>query len=65
MFGGNMASAKTNLTPKWVKGFDIAAGIVAVLVVILILSGHQGFSRHFKQQSPATIAPAPAPPSQP
>ena len=60
-----MALAKTNLTAKWVKGFGIAAGIVVVLVVILILSGHRGFSRHFMQPSPAATAPAPATPSQP
>ena len=60
-----MASAKTNLTPKWVKGFGIAAGILVVLVVILIQSGHRGFSRHFMQPSPAATAPAPVTPSQP
>ena len=58
-------STNTNTTPKWVKGFGIAAGLVVVLVVVLILSGHRGFSRHFMPQSPGVTATAPATLSQP
>ena len=32
--------------PRWVKGFAVAAAILVVLVVMLMLTGHHGPSRH-------------------
>jgi hypothetical protein len=37
--------AKRHVTPRWVKVFAVIAGVLVVLVVILLLTGH-GPSRH-------------------
>jgi hypothetical protein len=43
-------------TPRWVKGFAIAGGLLAVLIVVALLAGH-GPGRHMHHGLPA---PAPA-----
>ncbi len=43
----------TQRMPTWVKGFVIAAVILAALVVVMLLTGGHGPGRHTQGGSPA------------